>query len=674
MSLDRTDESTADEAMVEPTRTVRPSLVQRLARDKFAMAGLAVLIILAVTAIFANQLAPYDPRELLIGDKFEARSSAHWLGTDHIGRDNLSRIIFGARVAFRVALQVVSVMLIMSLPLGLLAGFKGGKFDTVTMRVMDAIHSIPTLVMALTLATAFDLSFNWAMFGISLSFTPTMTRLVRGETLAVREETFIEASYSIGTSTARVLRKRVLHNVASPIIIQTSVYAGGAILVEAGLSILGVGIQGGEAAWGTMLEEAFRSIHTNSANVAYPGIAIALTVLASNLLGDGLRDSLGLDAGSRYGARTRMGITNAAQRDMTKAAADQPTSDEGVVENVLEVEGLTVSVIGHAGKLKVVEDVSFTVKRGEILGLVGESGSGKTVTSMSIMRLLSSPPFEITNGSIMFDGEELLSASMAKMRSIRGRDIAMIFQDPMAALNPSITIGHQISETVRIHEHASKRAAERRALELLERVGIPDARSRMNNFPHEFSGGMRQRAMIAMALACSPKLLIADEPTTALDVTIQAQIIELLRDLQRDLGLSIIFVTHDLGVVADVCDRVMVMYAGKLVEHADVYDLYRKPTHPYTSALLAAMPRLSDAGKKLFAIPGSVPVGIMPSGCRFHPRCRYAIDACKSGEVPMVHVDASWSRCIRAEELDLAPVDEPAVPADTEQSTPTSTQ
>ena len=630
----------------------KPTLWRRILRDKFAVAGLLILLLLVVTAVFAELLAPYDPELLFTGEKHEGRSFSHLFGTDQLGRDTLSRIIFGSRVALRVGLQVSLVTLAISVPLGLLTGFTGGKFDAVCMRLMDAIHSVPTLIMALVFASSFDSGFSWALLGISLSFTPTMTRLVRAETLSVRVETFIEASHAIGTPLRRVLYKRVLHNVASPIIVQASIYAGGAILVEAGLSILGVGIQGGEAAWGSMLREAFESIHSNSMNVMYPGMAVAIVVLATNLVGDGLRDALGLDAGHRYGARTRMGLT-VSERGEATVSAPRGSSSQQAAGQVLEVEGLTVTVATESGPVDVVQDVTFSVGEGEIVGLVGESGSGKTVTSQSIMRLLSSPPFSVTGGRVLFGGQDLLGVPMSTMRAIRGQEIAMIFQDPMAALNPSISVGRQIAETVRIHEGASRRIADRRALELLDRVGIPDARKRVSNYPHEFSGGMRQRVMIAMALSCSPQLLIADEPTTALDVTIQAQIIELLRELRRDLGLSILLVTHDLGVVADACDRVLVMYAGQIVEQADVFTLFASPSHPYSRALLAAMPRITEPGKKLYAIPGTVPVGLMPPGCRFHPRCGFAIEACSSGDIPLVKIGDSLTRCIRAAELEL---------------------
>ena len=639
------------EADVMPPKRVR--LFRRVLRDKFAMAGLLILLLIAVLAATADWLAPYDPTELFAGERAEGMSGDHWLGTDHLGRDVASRLIYGARVAVRVAFQVVGITLAIAVPIGLLSGFIGGRLDVIAMRTMDAIHSVPTLMLALVFAASFNLSFNWGLFGISLAFVPTMSRLVRAQTLAVREETFIEASVSIGTPMRRILLKRVLPNAASPVIVQSSIYVGGAILLEASLSILGIGVPPGSAAWGSMLEEAFQSIYTDTANVVIPGAAIAVAVLAANLLGDGLRDALGLDPGHRYGARTKMGLT-VAGRGLKRRGTTEEAGGLALpgAAPLLDVRGLTVEVRTEHGVFGVVEDVNFELRHGEVLGLVGESGSGKTVTSLSLMRLLPSPPFRVARGQVLFEGDDLMLRSIHQMRAMRGRDMAMIFQDPMAALNPSMQMGHQIAEAVRLHRNVGKAAARRRAVEMLDRVGIPDAKARVSSFPHEFSGGMRQRAMIAMALACSPKILIADEPTTALDVTIQAQILELLAELREEFGLSIIFVTHDLGVVADFCDRVLVMYAGQIVEQAEIHRLFEQPSHPYSDALLAAMPRLTDRDKELITIPGSVPtIESFPSGCRFHPRCRLAADECAAGAVPLVEVGDSISRCIRIDEL-----------------------
>jgi peptide/nickel transport system ATP-binding protein len=326
-----------------------------------------------------------------------------------------------------------------------------------------------------------------------------------------------------------------------------------------------------------------------------------------------------------------------------------------MTDRLLDVSGLSVSFPGPQGELlSVVDDVSFHVDAGEVLGIVGESGSGKSVSCLATMRLGAG---RITAGSITFDGTDLLTLRRAQLQQIRGRRIAMIFQNPMTSLNPAFTVGQQIVEVVRRHLGLSRRSAWHKAVEMLDLVGIPAAPRRVREYPHTFSGGMRQRVMIAMALACEPRLLIADEPTTALDVTTQAQILALLRRMRELLGLSIVLVTHDLGVVADMCDRVAVMYAGQIVETGPVDELFAAQRHPYTSGLLRAMPQASRGQEQLTSIGGTVPrAGEFPSGCRFHPRCPHAEPVrCTSG-VPRLVVaahGATATRCVRADELVL---------------------
>jgi oligopeptide/dipeptide ABC transporter ATP-binding protein len=321
---------------------------------------------------------------------------------------------------------------------------------------------------------------------------------------------------------------------------------------------------------------------------------------------------------------------------------------------LLRVEGLTVQFATASGMLTVVEDVGFSVGAGETVGLVGESGSGKTVTALGVMGLLP-PRSARCSGSVWFGGRDLAGLNDAEMRKVRGNEISMIFQEPMTSLNPAFTIGNQIAEAVRLHRGGTRRDAWRRAVEMLNLVGIPDAGRRAGDYPHAFSGGMRQRAMIAMALACEPKLLIADEPTTALDVTIQAQVLDLMRALQKDMGMAVLFVTHDLGVVADICERVVVMYAGQVVEEAGAGAVFSRPRHPYAAALLASMPQLGGTGVHLHVIPGQVPTPSgLPNGCRFHPRCEHAIDKCPSTQVELVSLqEGGRVRCLRAQELAL---------------------
>ncbi len=301
-------------------------------------------------------------------------------------------------------------------------------------------------------------------------------------------------------------------------------------------------------------------------------------------------------------------------------------------ENLLEVQDLKLHFKVKAGRVRAVDGVSFAIRPGEKLGVVGESGCGKSVTALSIMRLIAQPPGEYVGGSVLFEGQDLLDMSESEMRKIRGGKIGMIFQDPMTCLNPTMTVGNQIAEGLRIHLKVDKDEAQRRAIALLEQVGIPAARERINSYPHQFSGGMRQRVMIAIALACNPKLLIADEPTTALDVTVQAQILELINGVCTDFGTAVILITHDLGVVAGMTDRVVVMYAGRVVEEAPTDELFANPSHPYTLGLLGSVPRLDEArGSELKTIEGAPPDLLKPPpGCPFMPRCAFARSICRT--------------------------------------------
>lgn len=299
-------------------------------------------------------------------------------------------------------------------------------------------------------------------------------------------------------------------------------------------------------------------------------------------------------------------------------------------DTILKVKGLKTYFYDRKGKVPAVDGVDFTVRKGETLGIVGESGCGKSVTSMSILKLLP-PEGKVVEGEILFKGRDLTKCSSSEMEKIRGKEIAMIFQEPMTSLNPVYTVGQQIGEMIKTHEQLSKKQLREKAIEMLKLVGIPSPEKRIDEYPHELSGGMRQRVMIAMALSCNPELLIADEPTTALDVTIQAQILELMRELKNKLGTSIMMITHDLGVIAEMADYVLVMYAGMVMEYCSVRDLFKKPLHPYTQGLINALPRIDDAKDKLYVIEGSVPsLYDMPEGCRFWPRCPHAKEICKT--------------------------------------------
>ncbi|HWL45146.1 MAG TPA: ABC transporter ATP-binding protein [Ilumatobacter sp.] len=328
----------------------------------------------------------------------------------------------------------------------------------------------------------------------------------------------------------------------------------------------------------------------------------------------------------------------------------------GAAAPVLVVDGLCVEFAGKAGWERVVDDVSFAVRRGETLAIVGESGSGKSVTSLACMGLLPASACHRA-GRIVLGGTDVASLSRRQLEDVRGDEIAMIFQEPMTSLDPAFRVGDQIAEVVRRHRGTSWRQARARAVEVLDIVGIPRAADRARSYPHEFSGGMRQRVMIAMAISCEPAVLIADEPTTALDVTIQAQVLDLLRRMKAEFGMALVLVTHDLGVVADVADRVAVMYAGSMVEEASVDDLFYRTAHPYTQGLLSSMPQVHVAGEQPYVIPGRMPSpSALPPGCRFAPRCAYAIDACDEG-LPALRRSSTGhaARCFRSDELELYP-------------------
>ncbi len=327
------------------------------------------------------------------------------------------------------------------------------------------------------------------------------------------------------------------------------------------------------------------------------------------------------------------------------------TSDSDIL---LDIRDLRTYFYTEEGVAKAVDGVTYRIKRGETLGVVGESGCGKSVTAMSIMRLIPQPPGRIEGGEILFNGRNLLDCSEAEMRTIRGNEISVIFQEPMTSLNPVFRVGDQISEALILHQALSKKEARIRSIEMLERVGIPDPDQRIDDYPHQMSGGMKQRVMIAMALACSPSLLIADEPTTALDVTIQAQILDLLRELQREEGMAILLITHDLAVVAEMADHVAVMYAGKIVEYAPVNDLYLHPKHPYTTGLFRSLPVVGHEKETLAVIPGNVPNPLeFPEGCKFHPRCKHAEDPCRTTEPSLEQVaDDHDAACLRIGEIE----------------------
>jgi peptide/nickel transport system permease protein len=625
----------------------------------FTRVGVAVsllwLVLVTVAAIFAPWIAPYDPNAQDLSNTYEGISASHWLGTDDLGRDVLSRLIYGSRISMQITFETVAIALVLALLIGLVAGFRGGRTDYLLMRGADAGLAFPPLVLALAVVAVLGSGVNDISLAFAIVFAPGFARFIRGQTLAIKEEAFVEASTSIGTPPTRIVLSRILPNVLTGLVVGIAIALGAALLTSSGLSFLGLGPPPPSASWGSMLEEAYNTaLFTHPWALVPSGLVIALTVLAFNTLGDAMRDTVsGVTTKARHRRdRSQRGLT-AVGRPAEAVRTTAEPEEQPIA--LLEVRGLCIEFDSESGPVRVVDEASFDVARRQIVGLVGESGCGKTVSSLSILRLLSSPPARIVGGSILFDGRDLLEADFNELRRIRGREISMVFQDPLASLDPSFTIGNQLMEAMRLHEKMSRSAARARAVELLESVHIPDPARRLSAYPHQLSGGMRQRVMIAMALSCSPRLLIADEPTTALDVTIQAQIVELLQELREEMDLAVLFVTHDLALISELSDEIAVMYAGEVVEQAPTTELFARPRHPYTAALLAASPGAAASNGRPSLLTGHVPqAGQFPAGCRFHPRCDFAEEACRSEPLPLAAVsDGHLCRCRRADELVL---------------------
>ena len=606
----------------------------------------SVLVLLAILAIFADWIAPYDPLKQNLIEALQSPSAAHWLGTDDLGRDVLSRLIHGCRIAVIAAAEATTIAVLLGVPIGLFIGYRGGWWDWVVMRTVEAIVSIPGIMVAIVIIAILGAGLHKAMIALGILYSTSFLRLARGVVLAEREEVYVRSARVIGASDGRILLRHIFPNIAPPLIVQVTLTVGAVLLSEAGLSFIGLGVQPPDASWGTMLNTAAAFMDLNWFLAIPPGIAIIVTVLSVNLLGDVIRDAVG--RGIVVGVKPQ---TPAARFETfaSAAAADSPLPPRREDE-VLRVEGLQVMVSSREGnEVPIITDLSLAIAKGETLGLVGESGSGKTLTGLAILGLMGAG-VRTTHGSITLNGRELSSLTEKQMEKVRGNEVAMVFQDPTTSLNPAFTVGSQIAEVLRTKKGVSKKEAWERVVELIHRVGIPRPEERARAYPHELSGGMAQRVAIARALSCNPSLLIADEPTTALDVTVQQEILDLFRDLQEEFGMAILFVTHDLAVAADVCDRISVMYAGEMVEMAKVNALFADPRHPYTRGLLRATPHASDRNPPLPTIRGNVPrPGSWPAGCRFSNRCDFRIAACDT-RVPLVGTDR-LARCVRAGEL-----------------------
>ncbi|MGX1693793.1 dipeptide/oligopeptide/nickel ABC transporter permease/ATP-binding protein [Microbacterium keratanolyticum] len=622
-----------------------------------AKVGLAVVALIALAAIFAPLISPYDP--LASGAPVQPPSPEHWFGTDRQGRDILSRLLFGARYSLVIGLGATLVALAAAAVLGTIAATAPKWISETVMRVLDIVMSFPGIALAAVFVAVFGQSLPVLVLTIAFLYTPQLTRVVRANILDQYGEDYVSAVRVMGASTPRIIIKHVVRNSIAPVLVFTTVLVADAIVFEASLSFIQAGVPDPEPSWGNVIA-AGRNLVMSGAWWAtfFPGLLILLTVLALNILSESMTDAMvsprarrvTADAAnteeSTHDLETAMAGPDATNVITTIDTSVNVTVPDGVRDilvpqtstvpleerlaqlrerelqrtdrmvytgdaaPLLEVQDLSIAFPRH-GDVNVVDHVSFTVRPGETMSLVGESGCGKSITSLAIMGLLD-PKAKVT-GRILYDGKDLLTMSASERNALRGHDIAMIYQDALSSLNPAMLIRSQMKQL-------TSRGGTRTAEELLELVGL-DPKRTLASYPHELSGGQRQRVLIAMALTRDPRLVIADEPTTALDVTVQAQVVELLMRLQRELGFAMIFVSHDLALVAELTHRITVMYAGQVVEQGTTREVLTQPVHEYTQGLLGAVLSIEAGSDRLHQVTGVVPSPRdFPEGDRFAPR------------------------------------------------------
>ncbi|CAN5120235.1 dipeptide/oligopeptide/nickel ABC transporter permease/ATP-binding protein [soil metagenome] len=619
-------------------RTSRMRLVREYVRRPLGVIAGAFLLLVILAVALAPLISPYDPLDQDLTAALALPSPEHLLGTDRLGRDVLSRLLWGGQVSLGGLVEALAVAFVIGVVLGLLSGYSGRFADNAISRTTEVLMATPGIVVLLMVYGISQNNSHLGMVTLGVLCSPTITRVTRAAARTVREEVFISSSEVLGMSRARIVLRHILPNVWGPIIINTAVLGAVILGIQGGLNYINLGVNPPAPSWGGMVSDAQRVLAQQPWLIVPSGLLLTLVIMALMLVADGLRDA----------AASNRSRPQAQQRAAAQAPAVALPEPELHPRSALAVRGLSVSF----GGLQVVRDVSFEVLDGQTLGIVGESGCGKSVTASAILDQLG--PGSRIDGQVVFGGVDLNHAPAAERARTRGTGIAYVSQDPMVALDPSFTVASQLGELVGRHDRVRGARRRARVLELLAQVGIPDPADTAARFPHQLSGGMAQRVAVACALAGRPRVLVADEPTTALDVTIQGEILELLRRLRDDTGMAIILITHDLGVVADLCDRVAVMYAGQVVELADVGTLFAAPAHPYTRGLLASNPIASERCPPLPSIPGTVPSpSRWPVGCHFRDRCPFAVEACAQAPIPLFEIEGKdqSARCIRIDEL-----------------------
>ncbi len=558
------------------TTTRRRAHLVRLLTNPLGAFSTLVLLTVAIGTVFAPALATHDLLDSTLRDAFAPPGGEYLLGADSAGRDVWTRLLYGARNTLGGALLALAVAMVLGIPGGLLAGYLGRTFDTVASWVVDLVMSLPAMIVLLAARAVLGPTVWALMIILGVLAAPSFYRLVRGIVLNVRGELYVDAARVSGLPGWRIVGRHILVVVRAPIIIQISLVAGVALGLQAGLEFIGVGSSTAVPTWGSMLDEGFQNLTRSPTLILWPALALGLTSAAFVLFAVALRDVL-----------ESQGEPSAARR--RSLPPYQPGSAEADEQALLSIRSLAIAYPGPDGaEREVVREVDLDVQVGEIVGLVGESGSGKTQSAFAALGVLPATG-RVVRGRILIDGTDVVGLRPRQWRRLRSTTVAYVPQEPMSNLDPSFTIGSQLVEAIRAGSSRTRAQARSHALDLLTQVEIADPERTFAAYPHEISGGMAQRVLIAIAMSCDPKLLIADEPTTALDVTVQAEVLGLLRRLQRERGLGVLLVTHNFGVVADLCDRVTVMQQGRTVETGPVQQVLTAPAEPYTQRLLAAM-------------------------------------------------------------------------------------
>ncbi|MGW6541453.1 dipeptide/oligopeptide/nickel ABC transporter permease/ATP-binding protein [Streptomyces massasporeus] len=600
--------------------------------SKVAVCFLAFVVLMA---LLAPLLAPHDPLDQQPpADGTGHPSAGHWMGQDSLGRDILSRLMYGARWSLAIGLGATGLALVAGALLGAVAATSRKAVDETLMRCLDVVMAFPGIALAAVLVAVFGGGITVLICAIAFLFTPPVARVVRANVLDQYGEDYVTAERVIGARTPHIVLRHVAVNCAAPVLVFCTVQVAEAVVFEASLSFIGAGVRPPDPSWGSVIADGKNMVLTGGwwATV-FPGLLMLVTVLSLNVLSEGVSDAWAAPAAREVvvhdaddplqapepgsGEVLPLPGLAAAARRLRARARPLPQGRQPV----LAVENLAVGFEGRHGGVDIVDGVSFEVLPGEVLGLVGESGCGKSLTALAIMGL--QPKGARVGGQVRFHQRDLLAEPMRVRRRLLGHEMAMIYQDALSSLNPAMTIRAQLRQVVR-------RGGRRTPAELLTLVGLDPDRT-LRSYPHELSGGQRQRVLIAMALSRDPKLIVADEPTTALDVTVQAQVMELLLRLRAELGFALILVSHDLALVADVTDRVVVMYGGQIVETGVTADLVRAPAHHYTRGLLGSVLSLESAAERMTQIKGVVPSPAdFPAGCRFADRCPLATETCRT--------------------------------------------